>query len=110
MGVSGFIEVFALALWSYELVSNMSFGRHLEKASTRQTKILPIEISARTKVADVLDRYPQTLEVFIEHGFSPLRNPVLRKTMARAVTIEQACRHERTSLDALLIDLRRVAG
>lgn len=109
MGVSGFIEVFALALWSYELLSNIRFGRQLEKEpSISSMAILPIEISRRTKVADVLDRYPQTLQVFVDHGFSPLKNPVLRKTLARAVTIEQACRREGASLDALLSDLRRV--
>jgi hypothetical protein len=111
MGVSGFIEVFALALWSYELLRNMRFGRQLEKTpATRLTAILPLEISARTKVAEVLDRYPQTLQIFLEHGFTPLKNPVLRKALARAITIEQACRREGTSLDALLSDLRSVTA
>jgi Domain of unknown function (DUF1858) len=32
--------------------------------------------------------------VMMQRGFPLLRNPVLRKTMARAITIEQACRRE----------------
>jgi hypothetical protein len=46
-------------------------------------------------------------EVFLRYGFAPLRNPVLRRTMARVVTIEQACRREGSSQAALLGDLRR---
>jgi hypothetical protein len=41
-------------------------------------------------------------------GFSPLRNPVLRKTMARAITIEQACRREGIDLADLLGELRQL--
>ncbi|HCX30424.1 MAG TPA: hypothetical protein DHU55_11765, partial [Blastocatellia bacterium] len=36
----------------------------------------------------------------------PLANPVLRKTMARVVTLEQACRREGVNLAELLSDLR----
>ena len=69
--------------------------------------MVPMEISAQTRVGDVLNRYPQTLEVFVKSGFSPLKNPVLRKTMARVVTIEQACRREGTDLDQLLVQLHQ---
>lgn len=111
MGISGFIEVLALTLWGYELLGNISFGRQLEKRpAKRMLTAVPLKISARTKVADVLDQYPQTLQIFVEHGFSPLRNPVLRQTMARVVTIEQACRREGAALHELLRDLRRVAN
>jgi hypothetical protein len=62
-----------------------------------------------TKVGDVLACYPQSLEIFVRRGFTPLRNPVLRKTMARAITIEQACRREGVDLDDLLRELRQIA-
>lgn len=112
MGISGFIEVLALGLWGYELLSNMWVGRQLEREgfAAPQMAIVPIEISAKTKIADVLDHYPQTLQIFLQYGFSSLNNPVLRKTMARVVTIEQACRREGVGLDGLLGELRRVAN
>ena len=47
--------------------------------------IREFEITPAIKVADVLLRYPQSLDVFVRHGFTPLRNPVLRKTMACAL-------------------------
>ncbi|HCX28710.1 MAG TPA: hypothetical protein DHU55_02905 [Blastocatellia bacterium] len=38
---------------------------------------LPVDISAKTKVADVSDRYPQTLQIFVQHRLNSLKNPVL---------------------------------
>jgi hypothetical protein len=43
-------------------------------------------------VGDVLERAPELLAVFVEHGFRMLTNPQLRGSIARVVTIEKACR------------------
>ena len=67
------------------------------------------QITPQTKVADVLAHYPQSLQIFLRHGFRPLSNPVLRRTMARVVTIEQACRREGVNLAELLTELRQIA-
>jgi hypothetical protein len=40
----------------------------------------------------VLDVYPHLLPTFKEFGFTPLANPVLRRTVAYTITIEQAAR------------------
>jgi hypothetical protein len=110
MGISGFIEVVGLTLWGYELLANMRAGKKLE----RGTSIIEgkgdgrFEIAPQTKVGDVLAHYPQSLQIFLRHGFGPLANPVLRKTMARVVTIEQACRREGVNLGDLLAELRNV--
>lgn len=107
MGVSGFIEVVGLTLWGYELIANMRAGAKLENVSNWQNTI---EITPKTKVGDVLACYPQSLEIFVRHGFTPLRNPVLRKTLARAITIEQACRREGIDLNELLNEVRGALG
>ena len=119
MGFSGFIEVIGLMLWARELVANMRAGRNLERQTSGcSTKIIgqvnmentgTFDITPQTKVGDVLARYPQSLAVFLRHGFSPLANPVLRQTMARVVSIEQACRREGVNLEELLHELRVVA-
>ena len=109
MGISGFIEVVALSLWSYELLSNMIAGKRLEKRPVGPVVAGMPVISAQTKVAEVLDSYPQTLQTFVKFGFSPLRNPVMRNTIARVVTIEQACRRGGVVESELLAELRRVA-
>jgi len=106
MGISGFFEVLGLALWGYELVANMREGKKLEKEGWSKTLGVALDITPKTKVGAVLAHYPQSLEVFLRHGFTPLRNPVLRKTMARAITIEQACRRENVDMTDLIGELK----
>jgi len=106
MGISGFIEVVGLTLWGYELFANMRAGKKVENELGLPAKIQLLRIAPNTKVGDVLACYPQSLEIFVRRGFTPLRNPVLRKTMARAITIEQACRREGIDLAGLLHELR----
>ncbi|NJD99299.1 DUF1858 domain-containing protein [Thermococcus sp. LS1] len=48
------------------------------------------EITEDTNVAKLLKAYPQSLEILVKYGFSPLQNPVMRKTLARTVTLRQA--------------------
>lgn len=109
MGVSGFIEVVGLTLWAYELVKNMRVGIAYEKREST-LDLQPLTVAAQTRVGDVLRRYPQALDVFLKHGFTPLANPVLRRTMARVVTIEQACRREGVDLDLLLFELKLISA
>jgi|WetSurMetagenome_2_1015567.scaffolds.fasta_scaffold04753_8 hypothetical protein len=50
-----------------------------------------IIISPKTKVGELLDHYPELEKVLIEMSpsFEKLRNPVLRKTVARVATLQQ---------------------
>lgn len=52
-------------------------------------------ITAGMKVNDVLTRYPQTLDVFVQHGFKPLANPLMRRTFAHLVSIQGATQMHR---------------
>ncbi|MNL33991.1 hypothetical protein D3C87_1559330 [compost metagenome] len=70
-------------------------------------------ITADMKVNEVLTRYPQTLEVFVAHGFKPLANPLMRKTFAHLVNIKGAARMhqwEEGRLDAFLVALNERAA
>lgn len=82
----------------------MRTGKKLEMETLRAegNGAGPFRIAPQTKVADVLAHYPQSLPIFLRHGFGPLSNPVLRRTMARVVTVEQACRREGVALDKFL--------
>jgi len=64
------------------------------------------------KVAKVLDTYPETLDAFLEVSshFSKLKNRVLRKTIARRVTLDQAARVGGVDLNTLLVKLNKKAG
>lgn len=64
-------------------------------------------------VEDVLTQYPETLDVFVKQGhcFGLLANPVARKSLARLVTIGQACKLHFIDLERLLEDLNKaIAG
>jgi len=63
--------------------------------------------AADMKVAEIIARWPLALEVLVAQGFTPLANPVARKTLARAVTLEQACRLQGRDPDQVLAELRR---
>ncbi len=64
-------------------------------------------ILARHRVGEVLDCYPYLLATFLAFGFKPLASPWLRNTVARRVTIAQACGIVGVGTDALLVRLNQ---
>jgi hypothetical protein len=90
-GVSGLLEVTGLAWWGAHLWAVMAGGaRYRLSATVPDVPGTPID--AEHTVGEVLDRHPELLETFLALGFRPLANPLLRKTVARHVSIGQACR------------------
>ncbi|MFW5829628.1 MAG: DUF1858 domain-containing protein [Planctomycetota bacterium] len=53
-------------------------------------------------VAELLERHPAALPVLVAHGFKPLANPVMRRTMARLITLRGACARRDVDLDTVL--------
>lgn len=88
-GASGVLEVTGLAVWGLQLAGLM-LGRPgwADEPAVRAAR----PVRAEDMVADVLDLHPELLPVFLEFGFRPLANPILRRTAARGVTIDLACR------------------
>lgn len=86
IGFSGILEVTALAWWSSGLLRIMFWRQSVrEEASPR-----PSRIEAGHRVSDVLEWYPTLVDVLVNQGFAPLAQPLLRKTLARGVTLGQA--------------------
>ena len=48
------------------------------------------EITEETNVAQLLKVYPESLKILVKYGFSPLENPIMRKTLARTITLKGA--------------------
>ena len=48
------------------------------------------EITEGTNVAKLLKAYPESLKILVKYGFSPLENPVMRRTLARTITLKGA--------------------
>ena len=107
MGVSAWVEVTGLAIWAIDLWRAM--GRRPWLAAPCGN--LPVTL--HTRVADVVDTYPETIPILLQFGFSMITNPLMRQTVARSVTLEQVCRLRRVNQQALLdalgtaVDARR---
>jgi hypothetical protein len=107
-GVSGLLEVTGLAMWGAHLWFIMA-GRARVRGTT-ESKADSLEhraIEGSDTPARVLDRFPELLPVFTTYGFSALANSQLRSTLARVVTIEQACRRMGVNLGEFLSELNR---
>lgn len=63
-------------------------------------------INAETKVYDIVSSYPEAIEFLARRGFQDLRNPVMRNTVARFVTLKMACAMHNKDQEALIRDLR----
>lgn len=76
------------------------------------TDVLAEEL-LETRVSALLERSPKVLPCLIKHGFTPLGNPLLRKTLAPTVTLAQAIKLRGLSeqaAQALLGELAEVVG
>ena len=71
-----------------------------------------LEITPETKVAALLDAYPELEEVLLGMApeFAKLRNPVLRRTVAKITSLRQAARVGSVPLGKLIDGLRKAAG
>jgi hypothetical protein len=103
-GVSGVLEVTGLALWGAHLWAVMA-GRVRARPAPAAPLDVGEPITASHRVGEVLARYPELLSTFVSFGFTPLTNPLLRKTAARLVTIAAACRSQNVEADKLLAAL-----
>ncbi len=71
-----------------------------------------ITISPRTKVLELLEAYPELEAKLIEEipAFDKLKNPLLRKTIARMTTLQHAAMVANIPLERLIRILREETG
>jgi hypothetical protein len=69
-------------------------------------------ITPATKVADFLKAYPELEEALIalSPSFEKLRNPILRKTIARVASLQQVAITGKVPVEKLVNELRKLAG
>jgi TusA-related sulfurtransferase len=69
-------------------------------------------IGPETRVADLLDTHPEAEEILIGIApqFKALKNPVLRRTVARVATLEQAAKVAGMQVRELVLKLRQELG
>ncbi len=71
-----------------------------------------LNITPDTKIGDLLDNFPflENELIKIAPAFSKLKNPVLRKTIAKVTSIKQAAVVGNVSLSEMVNQLRKAAG
>ena len=71
-----------------------------------------LEIRPSTKVAQLLDAYPELEDVLIRMAppFKKLKNPILRKSVAKVATLKQAAIAGRLDLSSMINQLREAIG
>jgi hypothetical protein len=69
-------------------------------------------ITPKTKVLQLIENYPQLEDILIGYApaFKKLKNPVLRKTVAKIATLQQAASIGNVKVEDLINHLRREAG
>ena len=62
----------------------------------------------KDKVYDITEKYPETIDVFVEAGFDQLKNEKMRKIMGKTISAEIACRSKKINIELFeekLIDI-----
>ena len=74
--------------------------------------MMELIIAPKTKIAELIDAYPQLEQVLIGYvpAFEKLRNPVLRRTVARVTTLQQAAVIGGVNVEDLINHLRKEVG
>jgi len=69
-------------------------------------------ISPKTKVLQLIETYPQLEDVLINHvpAFKKLKNPILRRTVAKIATLQQAASIGNVKVGDLINLLRKEVG
>ncbi len=98
LGTSGWFELTALALFGYNLWKTIDIEEEPKGSAPKRLT----EVTKDTKVFDVVDRYPETLQVFLDFGFEQIANPAMLKTMGKVATIDIAARMHNVNLDKFL--------
>jgi hypothetical protein len=103
VGFTGFLEVLALILFGINIWVTMSKEEAYEEK--------PIEVfSGNETVYALTEQFPRVIPVLKEAGFEKITNPLLRKTLGRAITLRKACQEQKVDFDALKPKIETAMG
>jgi len=94
VGFTGFLEVTALILFGINIWVTMTKEEAYEEK--------PIEVfTGNETVYALTEQFPKTISILKEAGFEKITNPMLRKTLGRAITVRKACEEQKVNFNAL---------
>jgi len=94
VGFTGFLEVTALILYGINIWVTMS------KEEVYEEKVIKA-LTGNETVFALTEQYPQTISILREAGFEKITNPLLRKTLGRAITLRKACDEQKVDFNLL---------
>jgi hypothetical protein len=106
-GMSGLLEETGLAIWGGHLALVMA-GRARLRTAVPIAPLPPLagrDIDPADTVASVLSDEPRLLETFLAAGFTQLASPYARQTIARVVTLRQACQRLGKDVEPFVAEL-----
>jgi hypothetical protein len=94
VGFTGFLEVSALILFGINIWVTMTKEEAYEEK--------PIEVfTGNETVYALTQQFPKTIPILKEAGFVKITNPMLRKTLGRAITVRKACEEQKVDFNSL---------
>jgi hypothetical protein len=102
MGMSGFLEYTALCLFGYNIWKTVGQRRALDEKEMRERITV---VTPETNVYLLVKQCPQCLDILVNRGFTPLKNPVMLNTVAKTVNLGTAASIHPIDLGSLLKEL-----
>jgi hypothetical protein len=103
VGFTGFLEVTALILFGINIWVTMT------KEEVYEEK--PIEVfTGNETVFALTEQFPKTIPILKEAGFEKITNPLLRKTLGRAITLKKACEEQKVDFNSLKSKIMMAMG
>ncbi len=103
VGFTGFLEVSALILFGINIWVTMTKEEAYEEK--------PIDVfTGNETVYALTEQFPQTISILKEAGFEKITNPLLRKTLGRAITIKKACEEQKVDFNTLKPKIEMAVG
>ena len=101
-GLFAFLSVLSVLLFAINLGVTLLQPQEEEEETAAAQPVLNVEITPDTRVGEILARWPETLDILVNNGFTPLAEPEHREKVKQLpVTLGMAC--ERHGLDGDLI-------
>lgn len=103
VGFTGFLEVTALILFGINIWVTMTKEEAYEEK--------PIEVfTGNETVYALTEQFPKTISILKEAGFEKITNPLLRKTLGRAITVRKACEEQKVDFNSLKPKIETAMG
>ncbi len=103
--VASTLETAGIVLFAYNIIPVLLAETATQPAAQPATPTPKAEIDDGMKVAEVLEKWPNLVDIFAASGLKTLTNPAALATFAKNVTIKQACGIHKTDAAKFVSDL-----